>query len=120
MADEIEVVKEKKGARKPAPKMSVKSVSSDERTALVEKLEREDKGSKYIFQSASISDDELAAKGLERTEHKLRNDILCRTDRKSYEKWVDEHNTSELEAMQSIDGGSNTIGAHDASPKKPK
>ena len=64
--------------------MSVGGILSDDRAELVARLEAEDPDAKYIFQRGDISNEELAGKGLERTEHTLRNDVLCRTDKEVY------------------------------------
>jgi hypothetical protein len=102
----VEVVEPK---RKPAPKMTVANIMRDDRTLLVERLEAEDPDSKYIFQNSDITDAELAAKGLERTEHSLKNDILCRTDRQSYDEVQALKREAQYEAMQRIDGGKGII-----------
>jgi len=106
--------------RKPAPKMSVAGILTDDRAALVERLEKEDPDCKYIFQSGDISDRELAAKGLERTEYSLKNDILCRTDRESYIKVQDAKRQAQYDSMQRIDGGKGIIDNHTETPKVPR
>ena len=103
---EVEVVAPK---RKPAPKMSVGGILSDDRAELVAKLEAEDPDAKYIFQRGDISDKELAGKGLERTEHTLRNDVLCRTDREAYGEVQARKRKAQYESMQRIDGGQGVI-----------
>lgn len=118
---EDEVVAEvKKMKRKTAPSMSVANINNDDRTALVERMEREDPDCKYIFQSGNATPRELAAKGLERTELSVKNDVLCRTMRDSYDGYISDKNQAQHEAMQRIDPTSDGIvGSHESKAKKP-
>ena len=109
-----------KKERKPAPSMSIGTVSVDERTELIEKLQKEDPECKYVFQESSITNEQLAAKGLQRTEHKLRNDIVCRTVKTSYEGWIAAKNKFNTEQMESIDTEGQMVQSFEASSKKPK
>jgi hypothetical protein len=109
-----------KPLRKKAPSMSVSAVNNDARTKAVERLEREDPECKYIFQNSSISDKDLAAKGLERTGESVKNDIICRTTKESYEGVLSAKNEGQFESMQRIDGGTGIVGNHEARPKSPK
>ena len=106
--------------RKKAPRMTVAGINNDARTEAVNRLEREDPECKYIFQNSSISDKDLAAKGLERTGETVKNDILCRTMKDSYEEVLSAKNEGQYEAMQRIDGGTGIVGNHEARPKSPK
>jgi predicted ATPase with chaperone activity len=106
--------------RKKAPRMTVAGINTDSRTEAVERLEREDPDCKYIFQNSSISDKDLAAKGLERTGESVKNDILCRTMKDSYEEVLAAKNEGQFESMQRIDGGTGIVGNHEARPKSPK
>ena len=106
--------------RKKAPSMNVSSVNTDVRTKAIERLEREDPECIYIFQNSSISDKDLAAKGMERTGESVKNDIICRTTRKSYEGVLNAKNEGQYEAMQRIDGGTGIVGSYQARPKSPK
>ena len=105
--------------RKKAPKMNVSGIRKDDRTELVEQLEREDPDSKYIFQAHGTTDAAIAAKGFERTGHTLKNDFLCRTDRDSYEEYLAARNESRLESMKKIDKAQVVFKGHEARPKPP-
>jgi hypothetical protein len=105
--------------RKPAPRMNVSGIYKDDRTAIIAKLEGEDPESKYIMQSGTITDRELAAKGFERTEFTVKNDIVCRTNKESYEEHRKMKNEAQYEAMQRIDGGTGIVGNHESQAKVP-
>lgn len=120
MEDEIKVEIEKSKKRKKAPSMSVANISNDDRTDLVTRMEREDPDCKYIFQSGNATDRELLAKGLERTGLSVKNDVLCRTMRDSYDGYISDKNQAQHESMQRIDPTSDGIvGSHEARAKKP-
>ena len=106
--------------RKAPPRMNVAGIGRDDRSALIERLEREDPECKYIFQSGTITQRELTAKGLEKTEYSLKNDVVCRTVKDSYEEMLQVRNESSYEAMGRIDGGTGIVGKFDANPKSPK
>ena len=124
LLDKIEKAKAGKladsGGRKKAPSMKVENILQDDRAALVKQLEKEDPECKYIFQSGAITDRELAAKGLERTGHQVRNDILCRTTKESYDEVQKAKRDFQFESMQNIDGGKGIIDSKDETPKKPR
>lgn len=113
-------VEQPKSARKKAPRMNVEGISRDDRTAKVAELERADPECKYIFQNASVTDEELAAKGLERTKHVVKNDIVCRTLKEGFEAFQDAKNEAQYDSMQRIDGGTGIVGSHESKAKKPK
>jgi hypothetical protein len=119
--EEAVVVEEKPAPiRKKAPRMSVAGVNTDSRTEAITRLEREDPECKYIFQNSSISDKQLAAKGFERTGETVKNDIICRTMKDSYEEVLNAKNEGQFESMQRIDGGTGIVGNHESQPKTPK
>ena len=103
--------------RKPAPRMIVDNLYRDDRTAMVAKLEKEDPDSKYIMQSGTISNRELAAKGFERTDFSVKNDIVCRTNREDYDANLNNLNETSYAAMGRIDGGTGIVGKHEAQAK---
>jgi hypothetical protein len=106
--------------RKLPPRMNVAGLGRDDRSALIERLEREDPECKYIFQSSTITQRELAAKGFERTDYSLKNDVVCRTIKDSYEEMLEVRNEGSYEAMGRIDGGTGIVGKFDANPKSPQ
>jgi hypothetical protein len=119
--EEVETVVAKvEVKRKTAPRMNVAGIGRDDRAALVERLEREDPECKYLFQAGTVTNRELAAKGLERTDYSLKNDIVCRTIKDSYEEMLNVRNEGSYEAMGRIDGGTGIVGKFDASPKSPQ
>lgn len=103
--------------RKKPPRLNVAGIGRDDRAALVARLEQEDPECKYIFQSSNITQRELTAKGLEKTEYSLKNDVLCRTLRDSYEEMLQLRNEGSYEAMGRIDGGTGIVGKFDARSK---
>jgi hypothetical protein len=118
VVEKVEPVKEAPVLkRKPAPRMIVAGNYRDDRTAMVEKLEREDPDSKYIMQSGTISNRELAAKGFERTDFTVKNDIVIRTNREDYDANLNNLNETSYEAMGRIDGGTGIVGKHEAHAK---
>jgi hypothetical protein len=84
---------------------------------MVERLEKEDPDSKYIMQAGTISNRELAAKGFERTDFSVKNDIVCRTNREDYDANLNNLNETSYEAMGRIDGGTGIVGKHEAHAK---
>ena len=116
----VEVAEVVAPKRKKAPKMSVGGILSDDRAELVARLEAEDPDATYIFQRGDISDRELAGKGLERTEHTLRNDVLCRTDRETYNEVQAKKREAQYNSMQRIDGGQGIIDNFTEVAKKPR
>ena len=122
VAEEVaqeEVVAKASPKRKLPPRMNVAGIGRDDRAALIERLEREDPECKYIFQSSNITQRELTAKGLEKTDYSLKNDVVCRTMRDSYEEMLEVRNNGSYEAMGRIDGGTGIVGKFDANPKSP-
>jgi hypothetical protein len=114
-----EVIAEVKPERKKAPRMNVAGIGRDDRTEMITKLERADPECKYVFQSSTITKDELAAKGLERTGYSVKNDIVCRTMKDSFEDYQQKKNEAQYEAMQRIDGGTGIVGNHNSNAKNP-
>lgn len=115
-----EVVATPSPKRKAPPRMNVAGIGRDDRSALIERLEREDPECKYIFQSGTITQRELTAKGLEKTDYSLKNDIVCRTMKDSFVEMQKVTNEAAYEAMQRIDGGTGIVGNFDAQVKSPK
>jgi len=103
--------------RKKAPKMKAFNIKQDDRAKKVAELEAADPGAKYIFQPAKITDDELEAKGFERTSVSTRNDILVRTDKESYEQVQKDRNAYRLKNMKRIDKAEVFFKGHKANPK---
>jgi hypothetical protein len=105
----IDTAKASGPVRKKAPKMVVASVGENSRTKTLANLEKGDPDSKYITQSASKTHEEIAAKGLEVMKKPngevmyVGNDIVCRTERESYNEWQNQRTNHSLKAMQSID-----------------
>lgn len=115
-----EVVAKASPKRKAPPRMNVAGIGRDDRSALIERLEREDPECKYIFQSGTITQRELTAKGLEKTDYSLKNDIVCRTMKDSFVEMQKVTNEAAYEAMQRIDGGTGIVGNFDAQVKSPR
>lgn len=108
--------------RKKAPRMTVAGINEDSRAAMIDKHERLDPECKYVFQSSRATDEELRAKGLERTGHRLKNDILCRTIKESFEEYQEAKNVAQFESMKSIDKHTtgSIVAFHEARAKKPR
>jgi len=106
--------------RRKAPSMSVGNILIDDRTQLINRLEAEDPDCKYIFQAGSVTDQVLKQKGLERTTHSLRGDIVCRTMKDSYYEVKAAKQKADYEAMQRIDGGKGIVGNFQQDPKEPR
>jgi len=106
--------------RKTAPRMNIANIGNDDRTAMITRLEREDPECKYVFQNSNVTGRELAAKGLEKTEFSIKNDVVCRTMKDSFVEFQHKKNEAQYEAMQRIDGGTGIVGNHEARVKTPK
>ena len=109
-----------KPIRGKAPSMSVANIDKNHRTALIEELEAEDPECKYIFQAGNITDRLLKAKGMERTEHSLQGDIVCRTTKESYYAVKAARQNADYEAMKRVDAGKGIIGNLQPEPRKPR
>ena len=104
--------------RKAPPKMSVANVGIDARAALLTRLEAEDPECKYQLQPFGITAEELTAKALQRTDHTIGNEIVCRTDREAYEAVVNAKNAMQRRSMDAIDPSGSKIKAHTARAKE--
>jgi hypothetical protein len=108
LLQKIEEFKES-GKRKKAPKLRVAGYGENSRSKLIAELERDDPDAKYILQAAGITPEEASIKGMEIVKKAngdvmyCGNDIVCRTDKESYNEWVDGRNNRALNAMKSID-----------------
>lgn len=119
-APEQEVKPKVTEKRSKAPRMNVSNIQRDDRTAMIERLDAEEPDCKHILQAGSVTDRELAAKGLERTEYSVKNDVVCRTMKDSYEEWQQAKIDANYDAMQAIDGGTGQVEALTEIVKKPK
>lgn len=100
---EPEVVVNATPARKKAPKMSVSSISRDDREELIKELKRDDPDCEYLFEKGTVTDAELKAKGMERTGHSIRNDIVVRTDKEAFKQYYDAKRGAQERLMKSVD-----------------
>ena len=89
--------------RKTAPKMSVSSISRDDREELIKELKKGDPNCEYLFEKGTITDVELKAKGLERKNHSIRNDIVVRTDKEAFKQYYDAKRGAQERLMKSVD-----------------
>jgi hypothetical protein len=99
--------------------MNVSNIGRDDRTAMIETLEREDPECTYVMQAGTATNRELAAKGLERTEYSVKNDVVCRTLKEGFTEYIEQKNKASYEAMQRIDGGTGIVGNHSSHAKTP-
>lgn len=106
--------------RKIAPRMSVSSVNRDNGLRTVMKLDKEFPEYKHMLQPKDIDRDVLAEKGLEFTGKTIGNEIVCRTDRESFEEWQQAGNREARRMMESIDPDGEQIMEHTVAPKKPR
>lgn len=113
---EIPVVEET--MRKKAPDMIATRVRGDERERKVAELEAADPECKYIFQHHSITDEELLAKGFQRTGHSVKNSILVKTTKESYDESIRIRNRDSLYAMKKIDKAEVYFKGHSENPKE--
>ena len=105
--------------RKVAPKMVVTGRKEDSRTKRIKELEAANPGVKYITKKAGTTPAQLKAIGLESTGEYLKNDLICCTDKDSYEGWLDERNAGARRTMDSIDTEGTKIKSHTAQAKVP-
>lgn len=105
--------------RKVAPKMVVTGKKEDSRTKRINELEAENPGIKYLTKKAGTTAAQLKAAGLESTGEYLKNDLICRTDKDSYNEWIDARNSAARRTMDSIDTEGTKIKSHSAQAKVP-
>ena len=105
--------------RKVAPKMVVTGRKEDSRTKRIKELEAANPGVKYITKKAGTTPSQLKAIGLESTGEYLKNDLICCTDKDSYEEWMEERNAGARRTMDSIDTEGTKIKSHTAQAKVP-
>lgn len=103
--------------RKPAPKMSVSGIRTNERSKMLKELEAKDPGAKYLLQPAGISGEALALKGLESTGKVWKNNVICRTDKEAYGEVMAEKRQKHRDVMDSIDSSQRLIQSFTESPK---
>lgn len=70
--------------RKVAPKMPVKNRGEDTRERLARQYRMAEPENEFVYQSASMTDAQLEAKGFQRTGDSVGGDILCRTDKVAF------------------------------------
>jgi len=89
--------------RKKAPKMVIANINEDTRERVVAEMRAKEPDCEFLFQRSDVTDQELAAKGMERTGIPVGNDTLVRTDKEGFGKWMAAQNDSELSKMRSIE-----------------
>jgi len=107
--DDVKAQGEERSTRKKAPKLKVSGLAGTSRNGIIRALEKEDPDSKYLTQAASLTASEAEAKGIEIVKKGngeimyCGEDIVCRTDRESYNAWQSDRTEKSLNAMKSID-----------------
>jgi hypothetical protein len=97
------------GQRKTAPKFNVATQGSGSRNKQIAELEKADPDCKYLTEKNSLTAAEAEAKGIEIVRKAngdlmyIGEDIVCRTDKKSFEEWQKKRTESQLMSMRSID-----------------
>lgn len=117
--EKVEEVVATEPVRKIAPSMVVSGVGEDSRTKLINELEASDPDCKYLFQAASVTDEQLKAKGLERTGQRLKNDIVVRTQKDSFTEYQKSKNEGQRRMMDSIDSVGTKIKSLKSQAKDP-
>jgi hypothetical protein len=110
----------KEPERKKAPKMSLAGLQASSRSEVIKNLEADNPGYKYLYQSSAITAEQLAQKGLESTGQYHKSDLICRTDKESYDEYLAQRNIIQRQLMDSIDTEGTKIKSFDANPKAPK
>ena len=118
--EEEAVQEEEFDIRKPAPKMNVNVYRGNDRDNYIKSLNSKDPNCQYVYQSASISDEKLAMKGLERTPFSYKNDIICRTDKSNFEERLENKNNEDYKDMKTLESGDVEVGCFEAKAKKPR
>lgn len=106
--------------RSVAPKMPLAGIGVDSRRKLLAELDAKEPGVKHLFQPANLSDEDLLAKGFERTGITLKNDIVVRTDAERYDQIRNLKMAHHRKMMNSIDTEGEKIVSLTEQPKKGK
>ena len=111
-AEKEEVTVQKEEQRSKAPRMNVSNINEDTRERVVSEMRKKEPENEFVFQRGDVTDEELQAKGLQRTGVSVKNDIICRTNKESFNEWMDTQRDAELKKMSAIEkdsGGSGRI-----------
>lgn len=106
--EEAIIVTDKKAdePRKPAPKMKVERIGVNERDQLLRDLEDQDPDCKYSYQPVGVSQRKLDAIGLEATDITLGEEVVCRTDKKSFLDVQAAKNAKNRQMMNAVEADS--------------
>lgn len=102
--------------RKKAPKLRVAMTGENSRNRQIEQLEKDDPDCKYMTQSSSLTASEAESKGIEIVKGTngevlyCGQDIVCKTDKDSYNEWQQNRTNGALNSMKSIDKDLSTEG----------
>jgi len=114
---EVTIEKPKDEERKVAPRMSVAGLNGNDRRKFLEDLEKENPEYKYFYQSAATSAKDIETKGLEKTAHTWKNNIVCRTSKEGYVEWKGDKRRHQRKVMDSIDCDGRSIKSLQERPK---
>jgi hypothetical protein len=90
--------------------MNVSNINEDTRERVVAEMRIKEPENEFLFQKGDVTDEELKAKGLQRTGVSVKNDILCRTNKESFNEWMDAQREAELTKMSAIEKDSGGTG----------
>lgn len=107
---ETEVTVQKEEQRSKAPRMNVSNINEDTRERVVAEMRAKEPENEFVFQRGDVTDTELQAKGLQRTGVSVKNDIICRTNKESFNEWMDTQREAELTKMSAIEKDSGGTG----------
>lgn len=106
--------------RKKAPKMRVSGTGyTDYAMERLRQLEQEHPDRKYLIRAVGTPPEKLANQGLAFDGETIGDEMLCYTDRESYEEYIVAKNRAERRKMDAIDPVEDgKIKSFDAQPKK--
>jgi hypothetical protein len=107
------------GERMVAPKMVMANINDDTRTKKAREIEARFPGAKCVFKRNGTSEDELRAVGLRSIGEHLKNDMICITDKESFEEWQGKKNEAQRRKMDAVDSIGNKIKSQTAQAKTP-
>jgi hypothetical protein len=116
---ESETKVEDTGERMVAPKMVMANINDDTRTKKAREIEAKYPKAKCVFKRSGTSEDELNAVGLKWTGEYLKNDMICITDKESFEEWQGKKNEAQRRKMDAVDSIGNKIKSQNAQAKTP-
>lgn len=89
--------------RRVVPAMRVANARMNDRERVAMEHRRAEPDCEFVYQHSSVSNETLAAKGLQRTDTLVGNDVLCRTTKESFVAAMREYNEAAYEVAKAVE-----------------